>query len=137
MREFNRFYFHRMRPLKVAMTDFGFHPSELRVIREIGEAPQGVSASYMAWKLHMEQARVSRILSFFKALGWTTEEKDPRDGRIKTIRLSPAGSETYGRLDRQAAAWAELMLRLVAPQDRDCLIHAMAEIQRILGTVRI
>ena len=126
-----------MRLLKDAMTEFGFHPSELRVIREIGEAPQGVTATYMAWKLHMDPARVSRILAFFNALGWTTEEKDPRDGRIKTIRLSPAGTDTYRRLDRQAEGWAEFMLKLVAPKERDRLLHAMAEIQHILGAIRL
>ena len=135
-RRFNRFYMRQMRPLRDAIRGPAMHASYLRVLREIGESPSGVSATTIAWRLNMAPSLVCRILGWFRALRYLKESRNPDDGRSKIIELSPRGREGFGRLEDRAADTAEFMLKLLQPGDRDRLVAAFATIESILRHAR-
>ena len=137
LREFNRYYFRRMGFLKDAMTEFGFHPSELRVLREIAEMGDGITAACIADRIRMDRAQVSRTLALFRKLGWITETRGPTDGRQRIICLSAEGADTYRRLDQEAESRVSWVLKMTPPRQRERLLAAMGEIRRILRDMRI
>ncbi|MEO5691772.1 MAG: MarR family winged helix-turn-helix transcriptional regulator [Usitatibacter sp.] len=135
-RRFNRFYMRKLHPLREAMRGPGLHQSHLRVLRELGEFPGGVSAAAIAWHLGMDPAHVSRILRWFRSLGYLEETRDPRDGRCVLVGLSRHGMNDYQYLQRRAEGVAQLMLMLLPPADRNRMMAAMAEIEGVLKTVQ-
>jgi hypothetical protein len=85
LRRFNRFYFGRMRFLREAMSGPGYRAAELRVLREIGESPQGTVAARIAGDLRMDPGRLSRILNFFRARGYLKDDRAAGDRRTLSV----------------------------------------------------
>lgn len=135
-RRFNRFYIRQLRPLREAMRGPGLHASYLRVLREIGESPQGTSAARIAGNLNMDSGLVCRILGWFRAVGYLEEFRDPGDGRRKIVQLNARGQDACGRLQARAVDTAEFMLRLLQPADRARLLAAFSTIQTLLRGAR-
>jgi len=84
----------------------------------------------------MDEGLVSRILGWFRALGYLAEARDPHDRRRTLIKLAPRGLIDYRHLEDRAAGTAEFMLALLSRADRNRMISAMAEIENILARVR-
>jgi len=135
-RRFNRVYMRKLRPLRDVMRGPSMHASYLRVIRELGEAPSGTTATNIAGWLNMDPGLVCRILGWFRAVGYLEESVDPADGRRKIVQLNARGRRSYQDHENRVAQTAEFMLRLVSPGDRAQLIAAMKTIERILRHVR-
>ena len=136
-RTFNRYYFNRLRKVRGINNGWGFHPTELRVLREIGEAESGASNSYIAWKVNVDRGQVSRIIAFFRHLGWIEDERCPEDRRVKYFRLTPAGRHTFGGLDKRCQDATELFLTYMVPEDRVRLVRALSEVQGILAQISL
>ena len=136
-RSFNRYYFNRLRKLRAVNAGWGFHPTELRVLRELGEAENGVHGAYLAWKANVDPGQVSRIITFFRHLGWIEDRVNPRDRRIKDFVLTPAGRDTFRGLDRRARDATENFLTYMRREDRVRLVAALSEVQGILVQVSL
>jgi DNA-binding MarR family transcriptional regulator len=134
-RSFNRYYFNRLRGLRSVNAGYGFHPTELRVLREIGEAEDGVCGAYIAWKANVDAGQVSRIVGFFRHLGWIEDRVNPRDHRIKDFVLTQIGRDTFRGLDRRAHDATEFFLVHMMREDRMRLVAALSEVQGILAEV--
>jgi DNA-binding MarR family transcriptional regulator len=134
-RSFNRYYFNRLRRLRSVNAGYGFHATELRVLREIGEAEHGVCGAYIAWKANVDAGQVSRIVGFFRHLGWIEDRVNPRDHRIKDFVLTPIGRDTFRGLDRRAHDATEFFLVHMMREDRMRLVAALSEVQGILAQV--
>jgi len=132
-RNFNRYYFNRLRTLRAVHRGWGLHGTEHRVLREIGEAPGGVNNAYIAWKVNIDRAQVTRIVAWFRHLGWIEERRNTDDRRIKYFSLTPAGRHAFTMLDRNAHDATELFLSYMMPQDRVRFVAALAEVQELLA----
>jgi DNA-binding MarR family transcriptional regulator len=137
LRRFNRFYFARMRILRDALRGPGYRAPELRVFRELGEAQGGTLAVRIAANLGMDPGRLSRVLSFYRALGYLEECRSPHDGRIRILSLSPRGRRHYEALQREVEGTATFMIQLLSPEDRRRLRVAMDTMEAILRRVPI
>lgn len=133
VRRFNRFYFPRMAPIRDALTVNGFHPTELRVYRELGRAPMGASSAWLVHHLGIDAGQLSRILRKFREHRFIGEGRASYDGRIKHVELTRRGWEAHRRLERSAnAAAAKIVAHLTPGQERR-LVAAMETIEEILG----
>lgn len=136
LRRFNRFYMRKIRPLRDAMRGPAMHASYLRVLRELGEAEEGATATWIAEKLNMHPSLVCRILAWYRALRYLKESRHPADGRRKIIELNPSGRAAYERCEKLAAGTAAFMLMLLLPEDRARVLAAMATIEYCLSYAR-
>jgi len=134
-RNFNRYYFNRLRELRAVNSGQGFHSTELRVLREIGEAPDGVHNAYIAWKVNVDRGQVSRIVAFFRHLGWIEDWPNPADRRMRYFALTPAGRHTYRRLESRGHGATEFLLEGMRRDDRLRFVAAFSEVQRLLLNV--
>jgi len=131
-RTFNRYYFNRLRRIRAINAGWGFHSTELRVFRELGEAENGVNNAYLAWKVNIDKGQVTRIINFFRHLGWIEEWRDEKDRRIKYFSLTPSARDTFRRLDKRWQDATELFLSYMSETDRARLMAALGEVEDIL-----
>lgn len=136
LRSFNRYYFHTLRGVRRANTGWGFHSTELRVFRELGEAGEiGVTNAYIAWKANIHRGQVTRIINFFRLLGWIEDRRCTEDRRMKYFSLTPQGKRTFRGLERRSDDATLLLLNDLAREDRRRLVAALSEVQAILTQV--
>jgi DNA-binding MarR family transcriptional regulator/GNAT superfamily N-acetyltransferase len=103
---------------------------QARVLWEIGDHACDVRA--LRTRLDLDSGYLSRILRSLEGAGLVSVEPSDTDRRVRTATLTPRGRAERQVLDRRSHALAEAMLDpLTAPQ-RERLVAAMAEIERLL-----
>jgi DNA-binding MarR family transcriptional regulator/GNAT superfamily N-acetyltransferase len=109
---------------------------EARLLWEIGE---GCDVRSLRRRLDLDSGYLSRLLRSLEAAGLVTVTSSTRDRRMRVARPSAAGRREQRVLDERSDELAASFLAPLAPAQRDRLIEAMAEVERLLtaGLVRI
>ncbi len=102
-----------------------------RVLWEIGLGPTDVRA--LRSRLDLDSGYLSRLLRALERDGLIVVEASPADGRVRTARLTPAGQAECDELDRRSDAAAGALLDPLSAGQRDRLVAAMAEVERLLA----
>jgi DNA-binding MarR family transcriptional regulator/ribosomal protein S18 acetylase RimI-like enzyme len=112
-------FLSRARPLGQArlLWEIGAEPSELRSLRS---------------RLDLDSGYLSRLLHALQADGLVVVEADEADGRVRTVRLTPAGLAERAELDRRADGLAASILQPLNGDQRGRLVAAMGEVERLL-----
>ncbi|MGD9703257.1 MAG: GNAT family N-acetyltransferase [Acidimicrobiia bacterium] len=103
---------------------------EARVIWEIGEA--GCDIRVMRSRLALDSGYLSRLLRSLEAAGLVTVTASEQDGRVRTARLTKKGKAERAVLDRRSDALARSMLEPLTGAQRERLVSAMSEVERLL-----
>lgn len=130
IRHFNRFYTRQAGVLSPYSAG-NLSLTDARVLYELAHRP-GTVASDLAGVTGLDHGYLSRILKRFEASGWVTRETSPKDGRQVLLNLTPAGQEAFAPLEEEANANAAAVLRTMGDSDRQRLVDAMQEIERLL-----
>jgi DNA-binding MarR family transcriptional regulator len=101
-----------------------------RVVWEIGAGPVDIRA--LRSRLDLDSGYLSRLLRALERDGLVVVEPSPADGRVRTARLTPAGEAERAELDRRSDAAAGAMLGPLSTGQRDRLVAAMTEVERLL-----
>ncbi|MEV1026069.1 bifunctional helix-turn-helix transcriptional regulator/GNAT family N-acetyltransferase [Streptomyces sp. NPDC050264] len=83
-------------------------------------------------RLGLDSGYVSRLLRALEGDGLVAVEPHPRDGRVRTVRLTEAGQRERAHLDDRSDALASSLLEPLDAVQRDQLTSAMAEVERLL-----
>lgn len=110
---------------------------EARVLWEVGE--DGRDVRRLRERLGLDSGYLSRLLRSLEAAGLVTVESAAADRRVRTVRLTEAGRIERGVLDRRSDEVAASLLAPLNAGQRERLVAAMAEVDRLLtaGTVSI
>jgi DNA-binding MarR family transcriptional regulator len=108
---------------------------ESRTLWEIG--PEGVEVRALRARLSLDSGYVSRVLRSLERQGLVTVEKSADDGRVRRLRLTEAGLAERAELDRRSDEVAESFLAPLTARQRDRLIAAMAEVERLLRASQV
>jgi DNA-binding MarR family transcriptional regulator len=103
---------------------------EARVLWEIGA--DGCDVRSLRARLDLDSGYLSRLLRRLDAAGLVTVEPNAGDARVRTARLTPAGHAERGALDRGADELAESLLEPLSEPQRERLVAAMADVERLL-----
>ncbi len=107
------------------------HPlGEARLLWEIGA--EGASVRELRRRLGLDSGYVSRLLRSLEGQGLLVVEPSARDGRVRQVRLTPAGLRERAELDQRADAFAHALLEPLSERQRAQLATAMAEVERLL-----
>jgi DNA-binding MarR family transcriptional regulator/GNAT superfamily N-acetyltransferase len=107
------------------------HPlGEARLLWEIG--PEGARIRSLRSRLGLDSAYVSRLLRSLESQGLVVVEKSEHDGRVRQVQLTPAGLRERAELDRRAEDFARSLLEPLNERQREKLVAAMAEVERLL-----
>jgi DNA-binding MarR family transcriptional regulator len=115
----NDHYLGRDRPL-----------GEARVIWEIGE--RGCDVRTMRSRLALDSGYLSRLLRSLEAAELITVAATEHDRRVRTARLTAKGRAERTLLDRRSDALARSMLGPLTDVQRQRLVAAMGEVERLL-----
>ncbi len=112
-------YLSRSRPLGQAraLWEIGAHGCEVRALRS---------------RLDLDSGYLSRLLRALEADGLVVVDADGADGRVRRVRLTPAGRAERAELDRRSDELAASILGPLNDRQRDRLVTAMAEVERLL-----
>ena len=105
---------------------------EARVLWEVGE--DGCDVRILRARLGLDSGYASRLLRALEAAGLVTVTQRPRDARVRTARLTKKGRSERALLDRRSDALAQSMLEPLSDDERNRLVTAMAEVERLLVT---
>jgi DNA-binding MarR family transcriptional regulator/GNAT superfamily N-acetyltransferase len=101
-----------------------------RVLWEI--TPDGSQVRVLRSRLGLDSGYLSRQLRQLESAGLSTTGPAGDDGRVRTVRLTPAGIAERARLDRASDELAESILAPLSAAQRERLVTAMAEVEQLL-----
>lgn len=115
----NDHYLARDRPL-----------GQARVLWEIGV--DGCDVRTLRGRLGLDSGYLSRLLRELEAADLVVVEPSERDRRVRTARLTSAGVAERRLLDRRSDALARSLLEPLREPQRERLVEAMGEVERLL-----
>jgi len=130
VRSFNRAVSQRIGALKDHFLARDRPLGEARLLYEIGRA--GAEVRDLRARLELDSGYVSRLLRSLERQRLVQAQPAANDGRVRWVRLTRAGLRELRELDRRADALAKSVLAPLSVAQRDRLIAAMAEIERLM-----
>ncbi|GAA2999354.1 helix-turn-helix domain-containing GNAT family N-acetyltransferase [Streptomyces drozdowiczii] len=131
VRRFNRTVAERVGVLQDHYLD-GTRPyGQARLLWEIGDGETHDVRSVRA-RLGLDSGYASRLLRALERDGLVDVAPHPGDRRVRTVRLTKAGWREREQLDARSDALAASLLDPLDARQRDRLLAAMAEVERLL-----
>jgi DNA-binding MarR family transcriptional regulator/GNAT superfamily N-acetyltransferase len=130
VRRFNRAVTQRIGALEDAFLGRGRPLGQARLLWEIG--PEGSDVRALRARLGLDSGYLSRLLRSLERAGLAVITRSDADGRVRTARLTPPGQAERALLDRRSDQAAAAILGPLTPGQRDRLVTAMADVERLL-----
>jgi DNA-binding MarR family transcriptional regulator len=110
---------------------------ESRVLYEIG--PRGADLRQLRSRLGLDSGYLSRLVRSLAGQGLITLHPAEDDERVRRAELTPAGLGELEEMDRRSDEAAAAILAPLAAAQRERLVRAMADVQRLfrVSDVRI
>ena len=135
VRRFNRTVTQRIGALNDAFLARGRPLGQARLLWEIG--PDGGDVRDLRSRLDLDSGYLSRLLRSLEQDGLVTVAAGEADGRLRTARLTAAGTAERAELDRLSDAAAVSLLEPLCAAQRERLMTAMAEVERLLTAAAV
>jgi DNA-binding MarR family transcriptional regulator len=105
--------------------------SEIYALSALAEqAP--LSQAELGAALMLEKSSVSRLVQQLEQRGWVTRERDPRDSRLRLLRLTTPGEQINAQIQRHMfERHAELFNQLTA-REQAALLEGLTALRRAL-----
>src|SRR6476620_5726591 len=135
VRRFNRVLSQRVGALDEAYLSRDRPLGLARVLWEVG--PDGSEVRTLRARLALDSGYLSRQLRRLETDGLVNTRVDGADGRVRTVRLTAAGIAERAVLDRSSDELATSILDPLSVAQRDRLVAAMAEVERLLLATQV
>lgn len=135
MRRFNRTVTERVGVLHDRYLGRDRPVGEARLLWEIGDRGQDVRR--LRERLGLDSGYVSRLLRSLEGAGLVTVEPQPRDRRVRCVRLTAAGRAERNVIDQRSNELAGSLLEPLNTAQRTRLVAAMAEVDRLLTAATV
>lgn len=134
VRRFNRTVTQRVGALDDHFLALDRPLGQARVLWEIGtDGPvDGTDVRTLRARLGLDSGYLSRLLRALADDGLVRVENSAADARVRTARLTDDGRAERAELDRRSDTMAADMLGGLSPAERDRLVTAMGEVERLL-----
>jgi DNA-binding MarR family transcriptional regulator/GNAT superfamily N-acetyltransferase len=130
VRSFNRTVTQRIGALNGSFLDRGRPLGEARVLYEIGR--EGREIRRLREQLALDSGYLSRLLRSLERQALVRTRRGPGDGRGRYAELTRSGISELEEYERQSDNFAESLLRPLSAAQRDRLVAAMAEVERLM-----
>lgn len=106
--------------------------SEAHALMELSRG-DGPSQAALGDSLRLEKSTVSRLVTQLADRGWLARERDPGDGRVARLRLTPEGRRTAARVAAARADRYAALLERIPPPERANVLRALGVLARAVG----
>src|SRR5712691_6168620 len=130
VRRFNRIVTQRVGALNDRFLARDRSLGEARLLWEIGT--EGRDVRSLRAQLELDSGYLSRLLRSLESAGLVTVGYKDSDKRIRIARLTRKGKAERAVLERRADELAASLLAPLGPTQRDRLVTAMADAERLL-----
>jgi DNA-binding MarR family transcriptional regulator/GNAT superfamily N-acetyltransferase len=130
VRAFNRTVTERIGALEDRYLRRGRSLGESRLLWEIGT--DGAEVRTLRQRLNLDSGYLSRILRSLEKQGLIKVSAGREDARVRRAHLTRAGLHERAELDRRSDALALSILESLADPQRQALLNAMGEVDRLL-----
>jgi DNA-binding MarR family transcriptional regulator len=130
VRRFNRLVTQRVGALEEGYLRRGRPLGEARLIFET--RGEGAELRALRHRLGLDSGYLSRLLHSLETQGLVTVESERADRRRRRVRLTPKGRAELAAYDRLSDALAASMLAPLGTDERERLLAAMTEIERLI-----
>jgi len=131
VRRFNRTVTQRIGALGDAFLSRDRPLGQARVLWEIGSHGSDIKA--LRSRLDLDSGYLSRLLRALEGDGLVVVEPNGADARVRTARLTRHGLAERAELDRRSDEAAAGILEPLSARQRERLVTAMAEVERLLA----
>jgi DNA-binding MarR family transcriptional regulator/GNAT superfamily N-acetyltransferase len=130
VRRFNRALTQRLGALGDSFLNRARPLGEARLLYEIGR--DGADLRDLRARLGLDSGYLSRLLRSLEQQGLVKARTAAHDGRVRRAALTRRGLREVAELDRRAEAFATSVLAPLGPAQRERLVAAMAEVERLM-----
>lgn len=99
--------------------------------------PEGSEVRVLRSRLGLDSGYTSRQLRRLEEDGLISVDPDAYDGRVRRVRLTDAGRDERAVLDQRSDELAASMLAPLTPKQRDRLVEAMADVERLVLAAQV
>src|SRR5688572_28639143 len=131
IRSFNRLVSQRIGALQDSYLSRGRPLGEARLIFETGPG-EGRDVRILRRRLGLDAGYLSRLLRSLEGQHLIEVGKAEADGRVRQARLTDKGRGEYAAYDALSDELARAMLAPLGEKQRERLVAAMAEVERLL-----
>lgn len=137
VRRFNRLVTRRIGVLTDDYLGGGRPWSESRLMFEIGR--EGATVRDLRERLSLDSGYLSRLLRSLEAQGLVSSRPATEDARVRRLALTRKGLREWQAMESRSDGIASTLLAPLSPSQRERLLAAMAEVERLLlaGAVTI
>jgi DNA-binding MarR family transcriptional regulator/N-acetylglutamate synthase-like GNAT family acetyltransferase len=137
IRRFNRVVTQHVGALENNYLQRGRPLSEARLLHEVGS--DGVDVRSLRERLNLDSGYVSRLLRSLEGQGLVETAAHAGDGRVRRVVLTPKGMTERATYEALSDELATSFLKPLSSAQRDRLVSAMAEVERLLraGAVEV
>ena len=135
VRRFNRVVTERIGALDDRFLGRERPLGQARVLWEIGL--DGCEVRQLRSRLGLDSGYLSRLLRALEGDGLISILASDRDRRIRVARLTAAGRRERVALNRRADKHAESLLEPLSVRERERLVAAMRDVERLLTSARV
>jgi DNA-binding MarR family transcriptional regulator/GNAT superfamily N-acetyltransferase len=135
VRRFNRVVTQRVGALNEHFLERDRALGQSRLLWEIGV--EGSDTRSLRSRLDLDSGYLSRLLRSLERADLVVTEPHAVDARVKAVRLTPAGLGEREQLDGLSDAFAASLLEPLDEHQRQRLVAAMREVERLLTATRI
>lgn len=135
VRRFNRTVTERIGALNAHYLGGDRPLGEARVIWEIGE--DGRELAGLRARLGLDSGYLSRLVRSLEEAGLVEVKESPRDRRARIVALTPRGRRERAMLDDRSDALAASLLEPLSTSQRERLVSAMGEVERLLSAAGV
>jgi DNA-binding MarR family transcriptional regulator/GNAT superfamily N-acetyltransferase len=135
VRRFNRLVAQRVGALSERFLSRDRPMAEARLLWEIG--CEGNEVRELRSRLGLDSGYVSRLLRTLEEDGLVEVVPSPADRRVRTVRLTASGLAEWEVLDRRSDQLAESFLTPLGNRQRERLLNAMGEVERLLTAAMV
>jgi DNA-binding MarR family transcriptional regulator/GNAT superfamily N-acetyltransferase len=135
VRRFNRVVTQRVGALEDRYLARGRPLGEARVLWEIGD--DGCDIRSLRSRLGLDSGYLSRLLRSLEAADLVTVGPSARDRRVRTAQLTSSGRAERALLDQRSDELAQSFLAPLDKGQRDRLVTAMGEVERLLTAAMV
>jgi DNA-binding MarR family transcriptional regulator len=107
---------------------------EARLLWEVGM--EGAAVRDLRLRLGLDSGYCSRLLRSLERQGLLLTMRDAGDARVRRVRLTEAGRTERAELDRRSEVLARSLIEPLSEHERERLVRAMAEVERLLVRAR-
>src|SRR5579863_9795970 len=135
VRRFNRLVTQRVGALDESYLSRGRPLGEARLVFETGR--DGAELKELRGRLGLDSGYLSRLLRSLEAQGLVAVGQGEADARRRRVGLTAKGRSELAAYDRLSDELAASMLASLGARDRERLVAAMAEVERLLRAAAI